>query len=120
MSFQLADRSVKYPVRIVEDILVRISQMYIPNFLVMDIIKNSHIMILLGRPFLATSGAIIDVKRAKLTFDDTCCFVDIIDKCLKELLLEALPTIELVVSPTPTTELKEDEVGIYLDEGLEE
>lgn len=35
----------------------------------MDIKEDSNILILFGRPFLATDGAIIDVKRGKLTFE---------------------------------------------------
>ncbi|MCI51433.1 hypothetical protein A2U01_0072677, partial [Trifolium medium] len=35
----------------------------------MDIREDVDIPILLGRPFLATAGAIIDVKRRKLTFE---------------------------------------------------
>ncbi|XP_050918632.1 uncharacterized protein LOC127136071 [Lathyrus oleraceus] len=69
MSLQLADHSVKYPVRILENVPVRIGQMYIPtDFIVMDIKEDSSVPILLGRPFLATAWAIIDVKRGKLTF----------------------------------------------------
>jgi hypothetical protein len=116
MSLQLADRSVKYPVGILEDVPLRIGQLYIPtDFVVMDIKEDSHIPILLGRPFLATAGAIIDVKRGKLTFEvgeekikfilsqfmkgpainDTCCSIDVIDECIKELLSEAPLTEEV-------------------------
>ncbi|PNX64229.1 hypothetical protein L195_g062013, partial [Trifolium pratense] len=35
----------------------------------MDITEDACIPILLGRPFLATAGAIIDVKRGKLTLE---------------------------------------------------
>jgi hypothetical protein len=35
----------------------------------MDIKEDSNTPIILGRPFLATAGAIIDVKRGKLTFE---------------------------------------------------
>lgn len=38
------------------------------DFLVMDIEEDPHIPILLGRPFLVTIGAIIDVKKGNLTF----------------------------------------------------
>ncbi|XP_050919232.1 uncharacterized protein LOC127136752 [Lathyrus oleraceus] len=70
MSHQLADRFVKYPVGILEDIPVRIRQIYIPtDFVVMDIKEDDEISILLGRPFLSIAGAIIDVKRGKLTFE---------------------------------------------------
>ncbi|XP_050914685.1 uncharacterized protein LOC127129574 [Lathyrus oleraceus] len=70
MSLQLADRSLKYPVGILEDIQVRIRQLYIPtNFVVMDIKEDDVIPILLGRPFLSIAGSIIDVKRGRLTFE---------------------------------------------------
>ncbi|XP_050876011.1 uncharacterized protein LOC127079671 [Lathyrus oleraceus] len=54
MSFQLADCSVKYPIGIIEDILVMIGQLYIPtDFVVMDIREDEDIHILIGRPFLS-------------------------------------------------------------------
>lgn len=63
MSLQLADRSVKYPVGMLENIPVCIGRFYIPiDFIVMDITEDYNIHIILGRPFLATVGAIIDVK----------------------------------------------------------
>lgn len=69
MSLQLVDRSVKYPMGIIEDIPVKIGQLYIPiDFVVMDIKGEDEMPILLGRPFLSTAEAIIDVKKGKLTF----------------------------------------------------
>jgi len=42
MSLQLADRSIKYPVGIIEDVPFRIGQLYIPiDFVVMDISEDS-------------------------------------------------------------------------------
>ena len=70
MSVQLADRSVKYPIGILENVPVRIGQFYIPtDFIIMDIKEDNVTPIILGRPFLATVGAIIDVKRGKITFE---------------------------------------------------
>lgn len=69
MPLQLEDCSVKYPVGMMENIPIRIGKFYIPiDFIFMDIKEDSNIPIILGRPFLATVGAIIDVKRGKLTF----------------------------------------------------
>lgn len=104
----------------------------------MDIKEESNIPIILGRPFLAISSAIIDVKRGKLTFevgeekiefilshflkdliiDDTCCFIDIIYECIKELSGELPPTIkELIELPAEAT-LEENEVEHYSDDIL--
>lgn len=54
MALQLDDRSIKYPVEILEDVPIRIGQLYTPtDFVVMDIEEDSHILVLLERPFLA-------------------------------------------------------------------
>lgn len=69
-SLQRADRSIKFSVGILEDVPFRIDQLYIPtDFVVMEINEDAHILSLLGRPFSATVGAIIHVKRGKLTFE---------------------------------------------------
>lgn len=70
MSLQLAGHFVKFPVGMLENVPVRIGQFYIHiDFIIMDIKEDSNIPIILGRPFLATAGAIIDVKKGKLTFE---------------------------------------------------
>ncbi|XP_050890027.1 uncharacterized protein LOC127095366, partial [Lathyrus oleraceus] len=70
MSVQLADRSIKYPVGILENVPVRVGQFYIPtDFIIMDIKEDASTPIILGRSFLATARIIIDVKRGKLTFE---------------------------------------------------
>ena len=105
MTLQLADRSVKYPTGIIEDVPVRVGEIYIPaDFVVMEMEEDNQVPILLGRPFLATAGAIIDVKHGKLAVNvgketvefelaklmkspslkDSCCMIDIIDYFVKE------------------------------------
>ena len=37
------------------------------NFVVLDIVEDTDTPIILGRPFLATAGAVVDVKNGKLT-----------------------------------------------------
>ncbi|XP_039684977.1 uncharacterized protein [Medicago truncatula] len=105
MTLQLSDRSVKYPDGIIEDVPVKVGEVYIPaDFVVMEMEEDNQVPILLGRPFLATAGAIIDVKKGKLAFNvgketvevelaklmkspsikDSCCMIDIINHCMKE------------------------------------
>ena len=72
MSLQLADRSVKYPKGIVEDVLVQIDKLIIPvDFVVLDMDRDDHevsnVPILLGRPFMATADAMINVKSGTLS-----------------------------------------------------
>ena len=65
INLSLADRSVKIPKGIVEDVLVKVYKFYHPmDFVVLDTepiaIGPNHVPIILGRPFLATSNAIIN------------------------------------------------------------
>jgi len=46
-----------------------VGKIYIPaDFVVVDIKEDTEIPILLGRPFLATAGAVINVKYGKKAF----------------------------------------------------
>ena len=75
ITLSLTDRSVKIPKGIVEDVLVKIDKFYYPvDFVVLDTepIANepNHVLIILGRPFLATANAIINCRNGvmQLTF----------------------------------------------------
>jgi hypothetical protein len=82
MSIQLADRSVKYPRGIVENMLVKIDKFVFPvDFVILDMDEDKNVPLILGRPFLATSRALIDVCDSKLTLrvDDEQVVFDIKD-----------------------------------------
>ncbi|KEH19535.1 hypothetical protein MTR_8g463500 [Medicago truncatula] len=65
----LADRSNIQPVGYVEDIPVKVEGIYIPtNYMVLDIDEDNECPIILGRPFLATAGTIVDVKNGMIVF----------------------------------------------------
>ena len=75
ITLSLAYRSVKIPKGIVEDVLVKVDKFYYPvDFVVLDTepiaIGPNHVPIILGRPFLATSNAIINCRNGimQLTF----------------------------------------------------
>ena len=77
ITLSLADRSVKIPKGIVEDVLVKIDKFYYPvDFVVLDTAPSSnepnHVPIILGRSFLATANAIINFRNGlmQLTFGD--------------------------------------------------
>ncbi|XP_061374827.1 uncharacterized protein LOC133317051 [Gastrolobium bilobum] len=64
---QLVDRSTKQAYGIIEDILVKVDKFIIlVDFVILDIEGNSTIPMIFGRPFLATSGALIDVPKDEL------------------------------------------------------
>ena len=75
ITLSLADRSVKIPKGIVEDVLVKVEKFYYPvDFVVLDTepIESgpNHVPIIMGRPFLATANAIINCRNGvmQLTF----------------------------------------------------
>ncbi|KAL0411211.1 UNVERIFIED_CONTAM: hypothetical protein Slati_3710800 [Sesamum latifolium] len=68
ITLQLADRSIKYPRGIVEDVLVKVGKFIIPvDFIVLDMEEYVNMPLILGRPFLAMSRALIDVQKGQLT-----------------------------------------------------
>ncbi|CAN6576741.1 unnamed protein product [Malus baccata var. baccata] len=75
---QLADRSITYPRGIIEDVIVKVDNLYLPaDFMVLDMDEDLTTPIILGRPFLATTRTLIDVEAGTLTFrvkDQTVVF----------------------------------------------
>ena len=67
ITLQLADRSLKHPRGVIEDVLVKVDKFIFPaDFIVLDMEEDKEIPIILGRPFLATGRAMIDVQRGEL------------------------------------------------------
>ncbi|XP_075112217.1 uncharacterized protein LOC142182138 [Nicotiana tabacum] len=67
ITLQLADRSLVMPEEIIEDVLVQVEKFILPaDFIVLNYEADEEVPIILGRPFLATGGAIIDVRAGKL------------------------------------------------------
>ncbi|GJW16016.1 DNA-directed DNA polymerase [Tanacetum coccineum] len=68
MSIQLADQSIKYPIGVCENLLVKVSKfIFLVDFVVLEMDKDEIVPIILGRPFLATARAVIDVYEGKLS-----------------------------------------------------
>ncbi|KAK8985093.1 hypothetical protein V6N11_076784 [Hibiscus sabdariffa] len=64
---QLADRLYVQPEGKIEDILVRVENFIFPvNFLILDCEADEHALIILGRPFLATSRMLIYFEKGEL------------------------------------------------------
>ena len=75
ITLSLADRSIKIPKGTIEDVLIQVDRFYYPvDFVVLDTepvaVGANHVPIILGRPFLATSNAIINSRNGvmQLTF----------------------------------------------------
>ena len=68
----LVDYSVKKPLGRIDDVLIVVNDNYVPvDFLVMYIECDPSCPIILGRPFLRTIGAIIDMKEGNTRFQFT-------------------------------------------------
>ena len=95
ITLSLADRSVKVPKGIVEDVLVKVDKFYYPvDFVVLDTepiaIGPNHVPIILGRPFLATANAIINCQYGVmlLTFGNMTLELNIFHLSNKHKLVE--------------------------------
>ena len=113
---------MKIPKGIIEDILVKVGNFIYPiGFLILDIDEDEDVPLILGRPFLATARAMIDVEASKLTLrigdeelvikmeatmqysmcvGDSCYSVDVVDSSVDEHIEEILCKDELELSLT--------------------
>ncbi|XP_073031172.1 uncharacterized protein [Primulina eburnea] len=133
ISLQLADRSIKYPRGVIEDVLVKVDKFIFPvHFVVLDMEEDREISLILGRPFLATGRALIDVQKGelvlrlndeKVTFNvfhsmkylgsSDCYRIDAIDDIFECSVHDTFiedPLEKLLVSPK-STESSREEVG---------
>ncbi|KAI3815938.1 hypothetical protein L1987_15622 [Smallanthus sonchifolius] len=68
MTLSLADRSVKYPRGIIENLLVKVDKFVFPvDFVILDMEADEGVLIILGCPFLRTAKALIDVYDGKIS-----------------------------------------------------
>ncbi|GJS27084.1 hypothetical protein Tco_0487704 [Tanacetum coccineum] len=117
MCIELANKSTQYPRRIAEHVIVKIDKFIFPvDFVVLDMEEDHKILIILGRPFLATAHAMIDVFNKKISFkignetinfdieksmkfstpeDDTCLSIDMVDVAVTDHVQNILPSYPL-------------------------
>jgi hypothetical protein len=66
---RLVDSSIKKPLGKIDDVLIIVNDNYVPvDFAIMDIEFEPLCPIILGRPFLRTVGAVIDMKEGNIKF----------------------------------------------------
>ncbi|GJV53023.1 hypothetical protein Tco_1448764 [Tanacetum coccineum] len=115
MCIKLANKTTQFPKGIAENIVVKINKFVFPvDFVILDMEEDHRIPIILGRSFLATTHAMIDVFNKKISFkvedeiitfdleksmkfppsnEDTCHAVDIIDLFVVCNMKEILPQV---------------------------
>jgi hypothetical protein len=65
----LADDSTKHALDRINDIMIELHMNFLPiDFIIMDMRSNTSSPIILGRPFLRTTGAVIDSKEGNVKF----------------------------------------------------
>nr|GEU93601.1 reverse transcriptase domain-containing protein [Tanacetum cinerariifolium] len=124
MVLELADRTISKPTGVAENVFVKVGKFYFPaDFVVLDFIADPRVPLILGRPFLSTAHALIDVYEGEiilrhdgqsLTFKcgDTPSIsynnfeslnkVDLIDATCEEYSQEVLGFSDVVASGNPT------------------
>nr|GEY06407.1 reverse transcriptase domain-containing protein [Tanacetum cinerariifolium] len=124
MVLELADRTISKPTGVAENVFVKVGKFYFPtDFVVLDFIADPRAPLILGRPFLSTAYALIDVYEGEITLrhdeqyltlkcGDTPSIlynnfeslnkVDLIDATCEEYSQEVLGFFDVVASGNPT------------------
>nr|GFA57994.1 hypothetical protein [Tanacetum cinerariifolium] len=62
-----SDRTISKPTGVAENVFVKVGKFYFPaDFVVLDFIADPRVPLILGRPFLSTAHAIINVHERKI------------------------------------------------------
>nr|GEW10699.1 reverse transcriptase domain-containing protein [Tanacetum cinerariifolium] len=68
MVLELADRTISKPTGVAENVFVKVGKFYFPaDFVVLDFMADPRVPLMLGRPFLSTAHALIDVYEEEIT-----------------------------------------------------
>ncbi|GJY19362.1 reverse transcriptase domain-containing protein [Tanacetum coccineum] len=125
MTLEHAHRSITQPIGIAEDVNVKVGKFKFPaDFVVVDIDADPRVSLILGRSFLKTRRALIDVYEGELTlrvgkeavtfnldqtsryssnYDDmTANQIDVIEMACEEYSQEVLGFSDVIVSGNPT------------------
>nr|GFC14311.1 reverse transcriptase domain-containing protein [Tanacetum cinerariifolium] len=68
MVLELADRTISKPTGVAENVVVKVGKFYFPaNFVILDFVADPRVPLILGRAFLSTAHALIDVYEGEIT-----------------------------------------------------
>nr|GEX17184.1 putative ribonuclease H-like domain-containing protein [Tanacetum cinerariifolium] len=71
MTLELANQAICTPARIARDVFVPVGKFTFPaDFVIVDYESNPRVLLILGRPFLRTTRALIDVHGEEMIFRD--------------------------------------------------
>nr|GEW77846.1 reverse transcriptase domain-containing protein [Tanacetum cinerariifolium] len=126
MTLELADHSISRPVRVAEDVYVKVGSFHFStDFVVVDFDADPRVPLILVRSFLKTEKALIDVFEGELTLrvgreaitfnldqtsiysanysDRTAKRIDVIDMACEEYTQEVLGFSDVISSGNPTS-----------------
>ncbi|GJS33683.1 reverse transcriptase domain-containing protein, partial [Tanacetum coccineum] len=67
MVLELADRTISKPTGVAENVFIKVGKFYFPaDFVVLDFVADPRVPLILGRPFLRTAHALIDVYEGEI------------------------------------------------------
>nr|KAJ0219457.1 hypothetical protein LSAT_V11C300127220 [Lactuca sativa] len=67
MTIHLADKTVTHPRGVCEDLLIKVDRLVFPaDFVILDMDEDHNVPLILGRPFLNTACAIVDISSIDL------------------------------------------------------
>ncbi|XP_050908049.1 uncharacterized protein LOC127121636 [Lathyrus oleraceus] len=138
MTFPLADRSITYPYGVLEDVSIKVDDLLFPaDVVILDMSKDVETPLLLGRPFLSTDKALIDVEIVELILmfnkeqvifnvfeamkhahEDLQCYqIDLIDKLIENVSIEEKPLSPIEnVFVQSIDEIEEDDNDVKVNE----
>nr|GFA73286.1 reverse transcriptase domain-containing protein [Tanacetum cinerariifolium] len=68
MVLELADRTISKPTGVAENVFVKVGKFYfLANFVILNFVADPRVPLILGRPFLSTTHALIDVYEGEIT-----------------------------------------------------
>ncbi|GJZ05754.1 reverse transcriptase domain-containing protein [Tanacetum coccineum] len=139
MILELADRSTTRPTGIAEDVFVKVGKFhFLTDFVVVDYVVDPRVPLILGRPFLRTERALIDVYGEELTLlhdDEAVTFkvgqtsryfyndaesinrIDVIDVACGEYAQEVLGFLEISTKETDAfLAIEDDSISSEIDD----
>ena len=126
MCLQLADQTVRYPAGIAENIPVKIRNFFFPvDFIVLNMEVDAKTLLILGRPFLSTANAHIDVGAGEIQLNinaqqEKFAFKPKVEQCSqvkevhrtkkpeKETKKPSLPNIEALIAFVENLQIQEE------------
>ncbi|GJW42118.1 reverse transcriptase domain-containing protein [Tanacetum coccineum] len=97
MTLELVDRSITHLIGVAEDVFVKVGKFhFLADFVVVDYDADPRVPLILGRPFLRTAQALINVYVNR---------IDVIDVSCKEYAQEVLGFLDSSKSSNPTPSL---------------